>query len=195
VLISLIIGVVLMFQSCTKESSSDAPSSDIVYLQNIELNKMTQNAACLKEIDQAISNHELLYSKNGYNYYATVDLFVSSDGSMGCIGKKCGRFEGSLESSKTGYQILDDNTICYIDVSIFYDETITNKQYTKYKTLYQGVNLKSVSYYIKRIYYTYVKQGNKIVTTTGTVFTLTSDGLIKDGTSIPYVKFDLKTLN
>lgn len=57
--------------------------------------------------------------------------------------------------------------------------------------LYAGSNLGNLIYYARQpAYYTYVKQGNKIIVTNGDIYTIVDGGLIKDGSTGTLSKYD-----
>lgn len=57
--------------------------------------------------------------------------------------------------------------------------------------LYAGRNFGNLIYYAQQpAYYTYVKQGNKIIVTNGDIYTIVDGGLIKDGWTGTWSKYD-----
>lgn len=57
--------------------------------------------------------------------------------------------------------------------------------------LYAGSNFGNLVYYAQQpAYYTYVKQGNKIIVTNGDIYTIVDGGLIKDGGTGTLSKYD-----
>lgn len=57
--------------------------------------------------------------------------------------------------------------------------------------LYAGSGLGNLIYYAQQpAYYTYVKQGNKIIVTNGDIYTIVDGGLIKDGRTGTLSKYD-----
>lgn len=143
------------------------------------------------EINEAIYNHELLrtYGEN-VKYYATRDLFISSDGSFGTSGRELGRLEGSIRSDNNFVRVVDNSTIQRFGGWLCLEGASWGEgQILAYK-LYAGPIFGNMAYYGSGAYYTYVKQGNKIIVTNGDIYTIVDGGLIKDGTSQKLSKYD-----
>ncbi|MBR3758730.1 MAG: DUF1566 domain-containing protein [Bacteroidaceae bacterium] len=59
-------------------------------------------------------------------------------------------------------------------------------------TFYAGSIFGNMTYYGTPTYYTYAKVDNKLIVSNGDIYTVTSDGLIKDGSSALWSKYDPK---
>lgn len=157
------------------------------------------NQKYYKEIDKAISNNELLYTYHGYSskyydkyYYASRDLFVSNDGGFATQDIHTGRFYNTICWWLQGYQIINNNTILWVDYQLFDDISMTHNM-TKFKNVYNGTNLK-LSWYKSETYYTYYRNDGKLYLSNGKILTITDAGLVKDGSSTIYKQFDLDRL-
>lgn len=143
------------------------------------------------EINEAIYNHELLrrYGEN-VKYYATRDLFISSDGSFGTYGSEFGRLSGSISSTNNFVRVVDNSTIQRFIGSLCLEGASYGEGCIPVYKLYAGPIFGNMAYYSSGSYYTYVKQGNKIILTNGDIYTIVDGGLIKDGTSEKLSKYD-----
>lgn len=144
------------------------------------------------EINTAINNHELLMSYSySNNYYATYDLFIDDDyGNFYCSAAYFGRLRNSVNCIIWAIQIVDNSTL-KIYSGVLYPEggTGTSGKESFYR-LYAGSIFGNMAYYASPVNYTYVKSDNKIVVTNGDIYTITDDGLIKDGSSSVLSKYD-----
>ena len=143
------------------------------------------------EINEAIYNHELLrtYGEN-VKYYATRDLFIGSDGSFGTSGSEFGRLNGSISSGNNFVRVVDNSTIQRFTGGLCLEGARYGEGSIPAYKLYAGPIFGNMAYYGSGAYYTYVKQGNKIIVTNGDIYTIVDGGLIKDGTSEKLSKYD-----
>lgn len=180
--------VVLFGTGCTKEGVSKGLKG--WYTELSEPAKQSD----FNEINTAINNHELLksyhYGGEYHNYYATYDLFISDDGMYSDSSPQCGRLRFSINNAISVIQIVDGSTMkVYYPWLYVEGASGTNGMDAVYK-LYSGSVFGNMAYYDTPTYYTYVKSDNKIVVSNGDIYTITEEGLIKDGSSTILSKYD-----
>jgi len=190
--------------SCKKEIgvNDDTFLTDkVCYINSNDINNINENSQYYSEIDKAVSNNELLATtyidkRNTLKHYATRDLFIIGGDCFGTFNpKKYGRFEGKVCSLTTGYQIINSNTIAHLDLALLVDEDFcSGPDYSQVKTVYNGTNYKSISWYVKVTYYTYIENSGKLIISNGTILTESNDALIPDGSSTKYSKYYLSSL-
>lgn len=207
----VIVSTAFLFNSCSKDNSNGGQSFGSTYLYALDISQLNKHPHYYSEIDNAISNNELLYTYefwyeygkkvNYHYYYATRDLFVNSQGQITTYNEeRYGRFSDVICSSYSGYLIQDSSTILDISLHLCADEDWETKpapwknNCSKLKTVYKGKNFESLSWYISKRPYTYLRQDNKIVLSNGRIFTIIGDELFEDGSSYPHIKFDLNSL-
>lgn len=142
------------------------------------------------ELNKAIEAKEVLYA----NHIASADLFFFSDGLWNDTEWAHGRFRFFLsKTNKTGpfraVHIINDNSLA------LYDACLCAKGSSSYGeavyTFYAGYYFKDLAYYDTPSYYTYTKIDNKIyIPQAGTIFTITGNGLVEDGSSSVLTKYD-----
>ncbi len=143
------------------------------------------------EINKAIENSEVLYRNN----VASRDLFFRS-GLWWDVEWAHGRFRFCLTNKgKTNIKvvhIINDNSIVIYDTELCEESSIASSNYGEavYK-FYAGYIFKNMAYYGEPSYYTYTKIDNKIyIPSKGTIYTITGNGLIEDGSSSVLKKYD-----
>lgn len=197
----LVLGTVVSFSSCSNDEDSDEPKGEKGekwYALQSDINQVSLSKSNFNEIEKAIDNHELL-EKSYFSYYAERDMFVYSDGGFTTTnsnsGRKFGRLANTIDGSLYAVKIQDSNTLVSCHFSLFVDEDM-NRSYDckKYATVFNGHIFKSISVYLSEYYYTYIQTGNKIIVSNGDIYTVTSSGLIPDGSSYPMVQFNPKNV-
>ena len=156
-----------------------------------DLSKPAQQSD-FNEINTAINNHELLSSYgSGNNYYATYDLFIDDDyGNYYDGAAYFGRLRNAVNKAIWALQIVDESTLKIYSGVLYPEGGYGTSGKEPYYKLYAGSIFGNMAYYATPTYYTYVKSDNKIVITNGDIYTITSEGLIKDGSSMLLSKYD-----
>lgn len=153
-------------------------------------------ASDFDEINEAIRNREVLAEfKKIDDIIATYDLFVDDDGAYSDSSSSCYRLRWTI--SDKGYivvRIVNENTLVIYSspfaYGLYVDKDGRGEGDVIYR-LYGGPIFGNMTYYGDPQYYTYVKNGNKIIVSNGDIFTITSSsGLIKDGSSSVLSKYD-----
>ncbi len=159
------------------------------------------------KINKALDNNDLVYRKTYYNY-PTVEIYAQDLDFFGDNGGFSTYFDylfGTLENEPAGFDFLDftfeaiqiiDNNTLYLDYSGYlYNPNLINNNATIFAQTYTGKHLGTLVFATLNDgnYYTYEKQGNKIIVNkisdSGVlIFTITEDGLILDGSSLIYRK-------
>lgn len=182
--ILLFVLAMLFATSCKKEGAG---------LQGwyTDLSKPAQQSD-FNEINTAINNHELLSSYgSGNNYYATYDLFIDDDyGNYYDGAAYFGRLRNAVNKIIWAIQIVDESTLKIYSGALYPEGGYGTNGMEAFYKLYAGSIFGNMAYYATPVYYTYVKSDNKIVITNGDIYTITSDGLIKDGSSMQLSKYD-----
>ena len=147
------------------------------------------------EINKAINNHELLKSYGGHGtplkeYYATRDLFIWDGGYFSTSDNNCGRLRFSIDGWNNFVRVVDNSTIQRFTGNLCLEGASYGEGKILAYKLYAGPIFGNMAYYGTGTYYTYVKQGNKIIVTNGDIYTIVDGGLIKDGTSEKLSKYD-----
>ncbi len=148
------------------------------------------------KINSAINSHEVLssyhYGGSDHTYVASRDLFIDRDGRFYDSDAYFGRLRFSIHACIEVIRIVDDQTlISYIG---YLYETGASRDEAIY-SLYAGPIFGNMTYYAPGSYYTYVKADNKLIVTNGDIYTITSEGLIKDGSSVRLSKYDPSKVN
>ncbi|MBO5750403.1 MAG: hypothetical protein J6R36_05605, partial [Bacteroidaceae bacterium] len=154
------------------------------------------NAADFEVINEAIRNEELLYSIRN-DYVASKKLFLSyySDhfqpGQYYDGENYFGRLRFTIDPYITAINIIDNSTIIYYYSSWLWEEGRCKEKGNEIVCkIYAGPIFGNMAYYGSPTYYTYQKVENKIIVTNGDIFTITSSGLIQDGTTSVWSKYD-----
>ena len=176
--------------SCTKDSGSENGNSiggNTTIGWYADLNRVAKQSDFV-EINKAINNHELLssYPSSGNYYYASRDLFIIN-GMYSDSDAHFGRLRFSVPNPIMVYRVLDDQTFLVYNPFLYEDGAGSGEAVYK---LYAGSIFGNMTYYGSPTYYTYVKSENKILVTNGDIFTITNNGLIKDGSATTFSKYD-----
>lgn len=179
------------FVSCGDDDSDNGSGvSGGLYGWYIDMNNVAK-LSDFNEINTAINNHELLssYSYGGerHNYYAEYDLFVDSEGRYGDFDAHFGRLRFSIHSMCIAIQIVDDSTIKDYIGSLYAEGKGSGDMLYKINA---GSIFGNMAYYGTPVYKTYTKMGDKLYLADGTIYTITSDGLVKDGESTTMKKYN-----
>jgi len=146
------------------------------------------------EINKAIRNREVLssyrYGGETHEYVASRDLFINSNGRFNDSDAYYGRLRFSAPTLINVIRILDEQTLVFY-VGGLYEDGAYNDGEALY-TFYAGNIFGNMTYYGTPTYYTYAKVENKLVVTNGDIYTITSSGLIKEGSSDLLSKYDPK---
>ncbi len=156
-------------------------------------------ASDFDEINEAIADNELLsdykYGGKIHKYYATRDLFIDSDGYFNDSDAHFGRLRFSIDDIVVNVvQIVDNSTLIKYNAMLCESgSSVTRRGEVVYK-IYAGHIFGNMDYCDENggTVYTYVKSGNKIITSSGDVYTFVDGGLLKDGSSMSNImrKYD-----
>ena len=180
----------LSFVSCSDDDGDDDNGGGKMTGWYIDLNEPATQSN-FKIIDEAINNHELLasYSYGGqrYNYYATKDLFFSSDGMYTDTDAHFGRLRFSIQSQVTVIHVIDNTTLTKYYADLYRGGASSEDKVFK---IYAGPIFGNMEYCGSPTYYTYAIAGNKIIVSNGDIYTISTNGLIREGTSSLMSKYD-----
>ena len=189
--ITILALIILCFRStsCKKdnENGSDGDNGNRLIGWYADLNRVAKQSDFV-EINKAINNHELLssYPSIGNYYYASYDLFIIN-GMYSDSDAHFGRLRFSIPNPITVYRVLDDQTFLIYNPFLYEDGAGSGEAVYK---LYAGSIFGNMTYYDNPTYYTYYKSDNKLFVSNGDIFTITGSGLIKDGSSVVFSKYD-----
>lgn len=140
-------------------------------------------------INQAIDNHEQL----SRGFYATKSAFFDNNGMWSSSDNKYGTCRFLPENRAflyNGYQIIDRSTIIFY-IAWLWDPNRVPAGYEVVGRVYAGKHFGELVYCSNQMsYHTYTKVDNKLCLTNGDIFTITSSGLVKDGTSTRFRKYN-----
>lgn len=181
--------------SCEKEGESkyepSNPKIQSQYYGNIDLSGFAEDFATINE---AIKNNILIYTtgiSHNYDHYAAEMDYFNNSGAWSTSNSSFGklRFLPSNGSDINAIRFVDNNTLIQYVGQLWNPKRVT-ADYEIIGKIYTGEVFGTLVYCGKPYYYTYVKEGNKIIVSNGDIYTKTDAGLIKDGTSRPYVQYD-----
>lgn len=147
-------------------------------------------------VNQAIANNERIYTTgitDRYDRYATRDFFFNSKGYWSTYDSCYGtcRFLPEVGQVIHVLHIKDSNTLVYYYNCNLYDPAYVPSSAQTLGKVYAGKYIGDLIYYSTyTLTYTYTKIDNKIYVSNGDIYTITSSGLIKDGTSAILSKYD-----
>lgn len=143
------------------------------------------------EINEAIYNGELLssykYGGERHDYIASRSLFIDGDGHYHDTSAYFGRLRFSIQSSINAIHIIDSSTLLFYIAHLYEDGASSADAVYK---LYAGPVFRYMTYYGTPSYYTYTRVDNKIIVSNGDIYTVANGGLIKDGGSSKWSKYD-----
>ena len=174
-----------MFATCS-DSDSDSSRNDGLKGWYLDMNSVAKEAD-FDEINKAIRNKEVLTSYKYNEYVASRDLFINSDGSYSDSDSHFGRLRFSIKSFINVVRILDDNTLLFYVGYLYEDGSDAGEELYSF---YAGSIFGQMTYYGTPSYYTYAKVDNKLIVSNGDIYTVTSNGLIKDGSSDLWSKYE-----
>lgn len=183
----LLVVMGFMFVTCS-DSDSDSSKNSGLKGWYLDLSSVAKQSD-FNEINKAIRNKEVLTSYKYNEYVASRDLFINSDGSYNDTDSHFGRLRFSIDFFINVVRILDDQTLVFY-IGYLYEDGASNNE--ALYTFYAGSIFGNMTYYGTPTYYTYAKVGNKLIVSNGDIYTVTSDGLIKDGSSALWSKYDPK---
>ena len=173
-----------IFATCS-DSDSDSSGNSGLKGWYLNLNSVAKQSD-FDEINKAIRNKEVLTSYKYNEYVASRDLFINSDGSYSDSDSHFGRLRFSIKSFINVVRILDDNTLLFYVGYLYEDGSDAGEELYSF---YAGSIFGNMTYYGSPTYYTYAKVGNKLIVSNGDIYTVTSNGLIKDGSSALWSKY------
>ncbi|MBR1686923.1 MAG: hypothetical protein IJ710_00115 [Prevotella sp.] len=142
-------------------------------------------------INEAIYNGEVLssyrYGGQTHTYVASRDLFIDGDGMYNDSDAHFGRLRFTIPTPIVAIRILDDQTLISYNPMLYIDDASSEDAVYR---LYAGPVFGNMTYYGSGSYYTYVKVENKIIVSNGDIYTVIDGGLIKDGSSSKWSKYD-----
>lgn len=174
-----------MFATCS-DSDSDSSRNGGLKGWYLDMNSVAKEAD-FGEINKAIRNKEVLTSYKYNEYVASRDLFINSDGSYSDSDSHFGRLRFSIKSFINVVRILDDNTLLFYVGYLYEDGSDAGEELYSF---YAGSIFGQMTYYGTPTYYTYAKVDNKLIVSNGDIYTVTSNGLIKDGSSDLWSKYE-----
>lgn len=174
-----------MFATCS-DSDSDSSRNGGLKGWYLDMNSVAKEAD-FDEINKAIRNKEVLTSYKYNEYVASRDLFINSDGSYSDSDSHFGRLRFSIKSFINVVRILDDNTLLFYVGYLYEDGSDAGEELYSF---YAGSIFGQMTYYGTPTYYTYAKVDNKLIVSNGNIYTVTSNGLIKDGSSDLWSKYE-----
>lgn len=143
------------------------------------------------KLNEAINNNEVLssyrYGGQTHTYVASRDLFIDSDGMYSDSNAHFGRLRFSIQTPINAIRIGDDTTLLFYVAWLYEDGASSDDVVYK---LYGGSIFGNMTYYGTPTYYTYAKVDNKIVVSNGDIYTVVDGGLIKDGSSGRWSKYE-----
>lgn len=146
------------------------------------------STSSFNRINQAIDNHEEL----SRGFYATRSAFFYSDGMWSSSHNDYGpcRFLPADECYCYSWQIIDSSTMIYY-VGPLWDPNRVPAGDEIIGRVNAGKHFGELVYCCHPMsYYTYTRVDNKLFVSNGDIYTVTSSGLIKDGSSITWRKYD-----
>lgn len=153
------------------------------------------------KIEEAIANYECIYSLGSHydpdhssDRYATRDLFFHDNGRWTSSSAYYGtcRFLPEVGQQIFVVQIVNENTLTYYYGWLYDPDYVPSSEILG--KVYAGRNIGELVYYDEspRIY-TYTELDNKLYVSNGDIFTVSSTGLIKDGTNGIMSKYNPST--
>lgn len=147
-------------------------------------------------INAAINNHEVLssyrYGGQTHTYVASRDLFINSDGMYNDVEPYLGRLRFSISNPINAIRIVDDSTLLFY-VGWLYEDGKGDGD-TVYR-LYAGSIFGNMAYCGSPLYYSYIRTDNMIIVSNGDIYTIVDGGLVKNGSSSPWSKYDPNRVN
>lgn len=142
-------------------------------------------------INEAIDNEEVLssyrYGGQTHKHIASYDEFIDSDGCFNDFDASFGRLRFTISTPINAIRIVDDTTLLFYSAMLYVDGRGPGDAVYK---LYAGRIFGNMTYYGTPTYYTYAKVENKLVVSNGDIYTVVDGGLIKDGSSSKWSKYD-----
>lgn len=140
-------------------------------------------------INEAIRSKEVLSSYRHATYVATKELFLEN-GWYSDSNAKFGRLRFTIQNIANAINIIDKNTLAFYSASLWPEGECAESGHELVYRLYAGPIFGDMAYYGRPTYYTYQKNGNKIFVSDGDIYTITSSGLIKDGGTTMWKKYN-----
>lgn len=184
----LLVVMCFMFAACPEPDSDKDSGLKGWYLDLSSVAKQSD----FDEINEAIRNQEVLKSYKNYDYVASRDLFIDNDGRYSDTDSYFGRLRFSIQSFINVVRILDDQTLVFY-IGYLYEDGASSDE--ALYSFYAGSIFGNMTYYGTSSYYTYAKVDNKLIVSNGDIYTITSSGLIKDGSSALWSKYNPKKGN
>lgn len=183
----MLLCICLVFTACPNKDDDPTASLQGWY---VDLNNVAKSSD-FNDINTAINSREVLstygYGSSKTQYIASRDLFINSNGMYHDTEAYFGRLRYKIKTSIVVIQVVDKNTIKrYVAYMYQYNK---GKGDVVYK-LNTGAVLGTMAYYGDAQVYTYAVNENKMIVSNGDIYTITSNGLIKDGSSSTLSKYD-----
>jgi len=142
-------------------------------------------------INEAIDNEEVLssyrYGGQIHKHIASYDEFIDSDGAYSDSDASFGRLRFTISTPINAIRIVDDTTLLSYSAWLYIDGRGTGDIVYRF---YAGRIFGNMAYYGTPSYYTYAKVDNKLIVSNGDIYTVVDGGLIKDGSSAKWSKYD-----
>ena len=190
--LSIIMMVLLSvnFTACSSDDDGDSGNGLTGYYLN--MNYLPSQSDWAK-INNAIEADEVLSSygsgKKKHDYVASYSLFIDSNGMYHDTDAYFGRLRFTISSFINVVKIVDDNTLAFYIGTLYVEGKGSGEALYK---LYAGNIFGNMAYYGTPTYYTYVKYGNKIVTSDGDIYTIVDGGLMPEESSTVWKKYNPK---
>lgn len=185
----------LFYLSCVSCSSDSAEGEEQSGIKGWYVNKNDlASAGDFTEINKAIEQSEILsqytYGGTVHKTIASRSLFIDDNGMYSDSKASFGRVRFSVNPIINVYRIIDDSTMMMY-IGWLYELNATGARGKEMLYSFNAGHIfGTMAYYgDSPTYITYVKKDNKILTSEGEIFTVTSSGLVKDGTSIILSKY------
>ena len=192
------LGILLLMLSCVafiscgdkeKEDVDDSKDGGINGWYT-NLNQVAKQSDFSK-INQAINNNEVLssYKYGGvtHTYVASRNLFISDDGRYSDSNSSFGKLRFSIQNPINVIRIVNDNSLLFYVGWLYEDGASSDDAIYK---IYAGSIFGNMTYYGTPTYYTYARIDNKIILSNGDIYTIVDGGLIKDGSSGRWSKYN-----
>lgn len=180
--IMMVMLISLVFISCSKDKDDVSGGLTGWYTDLSYVAKQSD----FDEINKAIRNNEELSSYRYNTYVASKDLFLY-DGMYNDSNSHFGRLRFSIHTPINAVRIVDDQTLIFY-VAWLYEDGASSDDIV-YK-LYAGPIFGNMNYCGNGSYYSYVKVENKLVVSNGDIYTIVDGGLILEGSTTKWNKYD-----
>ena len=175
--------------SCGNNDDGDGASSGLKGWYT-DLSKVAKQSD-FEEINKAIDNNEVLssyrYGGQIHYHYATRDEFIDSNGCYNDSKASFGRLRFSIFTPIEAIHIVDGNTLLDYNATLYEDGRGPGDAVYR---LNAGRIFGNMTYYATPINRTYTILEDKLIVSNGDIYTIVDNGLIPDGSSRRWSKYD-----